>query len=131
MTDALVAFLLSTLYGFFKSITDIRRDQPGTNWLYRNLSVRFYNGGSTYSQRFPWDQDLWHLADDCKLLVLILAFLYPIGEPWYFFVYVIPMYWWAGRVFSLFYHSLWPDVPSQSVWTWAKNCILFWRPENK
>ena len=127
MTDIIVAFILSSLYGIFKAVTDIRRDQPNTNWLFYHLSYRFYFGGG-YSQRFPWDQDLWHLADDLKLLVLLIAFAYPTPEYWY--LYPLPMYFWAGRTFSLFYHYLLPDERAPLA-RWLVCSIAFWLPENK
>jgi hypothetical protein len=135
--NILIAIGFVLLYAICKAITDIRRDQPASNWLYHALSGpwgrRFYEGGAVngYTQRMPFSSDMWHLADASKLYLLIGALLLNLELAWWgYLVLAVVLLAIAGRLFALLYSYLLPDWKQNKLWTWLVNSFLFWRGEN-
>lgn len=140
MNGILIAVLFVFLYGIFKAVTDLWRDQRTTNLLYRWSRAwpplaKWYDGGAVngYTQRTPLSADLWHTFDDLKLYLLIVALLPPLGLLWYEFVgLAIILLWVSGRVFSLGYTYVLPDEKKNGgIKDWLLNSVFFWRGENK
>jgi hypothetical protein len=134
--DLLLLLAIPLVYGFAKSCTDLRRDAAQDNYFYHIAQEyawfnKFYYGLGNYSQRFPWDQDFWHFWDDVKLLALVVAVVIAPMAHLPIWVFPLPMYWLAGRFFSLFYSYVLPDHKRGTIWDWMVRSILFWIAENK
>jgi hypothetical protein len=130
---------IAIVYGISKAVCDIKRDREEDNRIYSwaigsAQRMSWYVGGRAngYENRPPLTKlDCWHTFDNLRLGCVIAAFLVPELTLLEKIVGIVLVWWIAGRVFALFYHTVLPTKPDQKFGVWVVNTFLFWRGENK